>query len=107
MILTINLPNFPEWAIPMTKVIPMTYVDDGYDLSTVTWKISCRHLWHVVPNSDINLLPTISLTIDIESSATVPGATEDVAPISIPTYVDINLQFLNKRLVQEVNANKS
>jgi hypothetical protein len=104
--MTVPLPNFPEWAIPMTKIIPMVSTDDGYDLTQVTWTCFCRHMWNVVPNTDTTKPSSVSLTIEIQSSATVPtqGST---TPTAIPVYVDIDLFIFNERVAIQVAPNKS
>lgn len=99
----VNLPNFPEWAIPMTKIIPKAYTDDAFMTGNVTWALSCRHLWQVTPNADPTLPSQVTLRIDIEAAGTIgSGATLQ----SIPVYVDIDLVFFNERTGKTVNPNK-
>ena len=107
MIMTVPLPNFPEWAIPMTKIIPMVSTGDGYDLNSVTWTCFCRHMWNVVPNTDTTKPSSVSLTIEIQASATVPNAAQPSNPTAIPVYVDIDLFIFNERVAIQVAPNKS
>lgn len=88
-----NLPNFPEWAIPMTKIIPRVYIDDAYDISTVTFSVSCRHYWLVKGNSI-----TLKVIVFALSSATNFG--------QIPTYLDMDLVFFNELVTRTINLNK-
>lgn len=101
----ISLPNFPEWAIPMTKVIPIAYTEDGYNLSTVTWTVQCQHLWRIKPSTNPNNPNVVELRIDCTATATIPGPTGK--PQYIPCYVDIDMIFYNDRVAQQVNPKKS
>ena len=100
----VNLPGFPEWAIPMTKVVPKAYTEDAFMSGTVTWNVYCRHLWQVIPSGNPAIPSQIILRLDIEASATIPG--EGNNPVSIPVYVDIDLVFFNERTGNQINSNK-
>jgi hypothetical protein len=99
----VNLPNFPEWAIPMTKIIPKAYTDDAFMDSTISWNLSCRHLWQVTPNSNSSLPSQVTLRCDIEASGSI-GSGESLQ--QVPVYIDIDLVFFNERTGKEVNTNK-
>jgi len=51
------LEGFPEWAIPMTKVVPIFYTEDGIDLNdpdktlTVVWD----YWWEVVDGTNARI----------------------------------------------------
>lgn len=101
MVFTVQLPNLPEWAIPMIKVIPRCYIDDGYPVQDVTFNLQCQHIWTVSPNQDSlgnSLNPTVILQIMIFASATITQA--------IATYIDVDLVFMNERAYNEINTNK-
>jgi hypothetical protein len=106
MVFYVQLPGFPEWAIPMTKVVPMFSTEDGYDLSTVTWNCYCTHLWHVIESSG-EAPNAVELRVDVEVSATIPNSADPAKPTSIPVYLDLDLVFLDQRVAQEINTNKS
>jgi hypothetical protein len=89
----VQLPNFPEWAIPMMRVIPKAYTEDGYNSPAVIWKVQCRHLWQLSQGQ-------IVLKIDLDASATLDG-------IAIPVYIDIDLVFFNERTGNQINTNKT
>lgn len=103
----VQLPNYPEWAIPMTKVVPMVYTEDAYDLSTVTWSVRCYHLWHIIPSTNPNLPNAVELRVDMEASATIPNPSNSAQPTAIPVYIDIDLVFFNERVAQEAVTNIS
>ena len=104
---TVQIPNFPEWAIPMTKVIPRCYIDDGYDISNISFIVQCQHVWIVSQNQDKlgnSLNPTVLLQVRIYASATDLSQSPNVI---IPTYIDVDLVFFNERTYTEINTNKS
>ena len=106
MVFTVQLPNLPEWAIPMIKVIPRCYIDDGYDVNSVNFQVQCQHMWTVSSNQDSfgnSLNPTVTLQVLIYASATNLAVSPNVI---IPTYIDVDLVFFNERAYQEINTNK-
>lgn len=107
MVFYMKLPNFQEWAIPMTKVVPMVYTEDGYDLSTVTWTVHCQHMWHITPSNNPAVGNAVELRVDMDASATIPNPADANNPLSIPVYVDIDLVFFNERVAKEINVNKT
>ena len=98
MIFFVTIPNFPEWAIPMTKIIPRVYIDDAYDITQVIFQVSCQHFWKV--NRDTS---SVSLKVIIQAQATNNAVSPSIV---IPTYLDIDLVFKNERVCDEVNTNK-
>lgn len=109
MLFEVNLPNFPEWAIPMTKVIPRVYLDDGYDITTVSISVQCQHFWHVTPSQDNlgnPLVPNVTLRVLFHAHA---QQTLPVPPffLELPIYVDIDLVFINERDWKEINNSKT
>lgn len=94
----VSLPNFPEWAIPMTKLICRCYVDDGWDTSQVSWNTNFRYWWNKVDdkNWEIRAELYVQATMIIADVGTV-----------IPGYVDIDLVIMNERVWDELNPNKS
>jgi len=104
MVFYVQLPNFPEWAIPMTKVVPVVYTEDAYDPSNITWTVYCYHLWHIIPSSNGNT-NAVELRVDMTASATIPNLADPSNPTSIPVYVDIDLVFFNERQAQEIHTN--
>ena len=106
MVFTVTLPNLPEWAIPMIKVIPRCYIDDGFDIGSVNFEVQCQHMWTVSSNQDSfgnSLNPTVTLQVLIYASATNLAVSPNVI---IPTYIDVDLVFFNERAYQEINTNK-
>jgi hypothetical protein len=108
MILYVQLPNFPEWAIPFTKVVPMASTDDAYDLSKVTFNVYCYHLWHITDNPENpSIGSSVELRIDVSATATMPDPTnKNNTPIQVPVYLDIDLVFFNERVAIQNNNNK-
>lgn len=99
----VNLPNFPEWAIPMTKVIPKAYTEDAFMGQAITWNVHCRHLWQITSNIHSSLPSQVTLRLDIEASASI---SINGTVSSIPAYVDIDLVFFNLRTGNQINSNK-
>jgi len=106
MVFYVHLPGFPEWAIPMTKVVPVVYTEDGYDLTKVTWNVYCYHTWHITPSNNSTVPNAVELRVDMSAQATIPSASDPNNPQSIPVYVDIDLVFFNERVSEEINTNK-
>lgn len=98
-VFSVSLPKYPEWAVPMTKIIPMFYTTDGFNPSLLQGKIQCQHIWNVIPNFD-NLGNQISSAISLTITIIVTSVT-------IPCYMDLNLVFINENIWSEILANKS
>ena len=86
MIFSLDLPNFPDWAIPMAKIIPVIKILNGYDLNSDEFFISpdFSYAWKKVDNNHYNL------EIDISVSASFGGD-------SIPVYLDLDVVIVNER----------
>ena len=98
MVFTVTLPNFPEWAIPMSKIIVKGYTSDGFVDEYISGaNITCQHTWNV-----INTSTEKSIQLKIELDASIGNSQE-----SVPIYIDLDLVFINERIVQEINPNKS
>jgi hypothetical protein len=106
VVLFVSLPNYPEWAIPMSKIIPMAYTEDGFDANQITGNINCQHFWQVLPNVDNqgNSLPN---TVNLRIVITLVEDGDNNPIINIPCYVDLNLVFINENIWTEINPNKS
>lgn len=94
----VDLPHFPDWAVPMTKLITKVYTDDGWDTSKVGWGGNTRHWWNKVAENHWQ--------IRVELYASVSYTLNGVG-IILPTYVDVDLVIVNERVWHEVNPNKS
>lgn len=94
----VHLPNFPEWAIPMTKIIPKARIDDGWDMTKVTFDGRCRHWWKKIGETDWQLKVEVTVRARIEL---------DSGPLTLPTYLDLDMVILNERVWEELNPNKS
>lgn len=105
MVFTIQLP-IPEWAIPMIKVVPRCYIDDGHDPENLRVDLECQHMWIISKNTDSfgnELTPTVTLQVSIYAEV------DDFSLFpryQIPTYIDVDLVFFNERTFNELNTNK-
>jgi hypothetical protein len=100
MIFTVDLPNFPEWSIPFTKIIPKAYMDDVYDITTLTSDTLvtyCRHFWNQVGKNHwqirVELQVVATQVIDFQHSF-------------LPIYVDVDIVINNERVWEEMNSDK-
>jgi len=92
----VDLPNFPEWAIPCTKLIPRVYSEDGYDLTNLTTnEISTyfKYWWKYVDANHWQIYVTMQMLISIGGNY-------------IPTFVDVDLVILNEQVWEENNPDK-
>ena len=96
-IFNVSLSNFPEWAIPFTKIIPKVHMEDGFNpeayngLQLVT---NCRHLWQYIDG--INW----KLRVEITAYVLVSG-------VYLPLFLDVDLVIINERVWEEINSNKA
>lgn len=96
MVFTVDLPNFPEWAISFTKIIPKAYLDDGYNIEDFTGTnliTTCRHWWRCIADNHWELRVEVRATAKLNN-------------VYIPIYLDIDLVVINERVWEELNANK-
>jgi hypothetical protein len=107
MIFFLTLTGYPEWTIPMMKLIPMLYTEDSYDASSATWSVECHHTWHIIPNDNPTGPNTIELRVEVYASATKPNPASPTEPTPIPIYIDFNLVYFNERVAQEINPSKT
>ena len=89
----LRLERFPEWAIPMTKIVPVLYVDNGRDQNAVVWSYGLDYWWKKVDEDtyDLHVWLTASALLNLEF---------------IPIYVDLDLVILNERVWHQVQSNK-
>jgi hypothetical protein len=75
--------DFPDWIIPMVKVIPQFYTDDDHDLSVANFYYDFNYIWEKVDSNNYRLY------IEVSGSASDPDYQ------SIPLYVDLSLWIMN------------
>jgi len=96
MIFNVNLPNFPEWAIPFTKIIPKVHMEDGYnpeDYNGLELVTNCRHMWKYIDGFNWQI------RVEVTAYVRVSGA-------YIPLFLDVDLVIINDRVWEELNSNK-
>jgi hypothetical protein len=96
MVFTVDLPNFPEWAIPFVKLIPKVYFEDGHtfdEIGTGNVTTYFKSVWHLIGENhwQIRVETQILARLDYEY---------------IPVYLDVDLVILNERVWEEMNSNK-
>ena len=87
-IITKRLENFPEWAIPFTKVIMKTRLEDDYDEDKLYFHNWIKTKWNKIDATSYDLI--------IEYSASVLLEMPDESLEYIPIYTTIDLYFLNE-----------
>jgi hypothetical protein len=97
MTFVVDLPKFPEWAIPFTKIIPKAYMDDGFDPEVIesdTLNTFCRHFWKNIGEDHWQIY------VELLVIARLDG-------VYLPIYTDVDLVIMNERVWEEINSNKS
>lgn len=86
--------NFPEWAIPMTKVIPIFYTENGYNLDDCLFSATWNYIWEIIDSQHVKLhihFDYIYFTKVEESTTIYP-----------PLYLDLKLYFVNRNHYNEL-----
>lgn len=95
--------NFPEWAIPFTKLIPKITLPKGTDINADGVMVGCRHWWFSDDKND----STSSMNMYVEINCYVT-TTDNQGDILIePSSVDLDLVVLNEQIYEELNPFKS
>jgi len=84
MIFTIDLPNFPDWAVPMVKIIPVLRILNGYNIADGIISPDFSYVWKRLDDAHYQL------TIDI-------GVFTSFGGDEIPVYLDLDLVIVNQR----------
>lgn len=95
----VHLTNFPEWAIPMTKLVPVISLDDAWDKSQVTITTRFQYWWRKIDDTTWDLYGQLFV------AATIEGHTSPGQLISL--YTDLDLVVINENIWQEVDTTKS
>jgi hypothetical protein len=76
--------NFPDWLIPMIKIVPQFYTDDLHNLldSSVNFYYDFNYFWQKIDNLNYKLY------LYVNGQATVEY-------INIPLYVDVSCWIIN------------
>ena len=87
------LEDFPEWAIPMTEVVPIFYTENAYTLDDGTLTVMWDYRWEIVDNTNvkIHIDITVARFTDVVDSA-----------IFLPLYMDLKLYFVNRNQYNEI-----
>jgi hypothetical protein len=91
----VDFSNFNETLLPFTKLIPKFYVADGFDTTKINFDGLCMHYWRKVSNDLWQLI------IHIRGAAR-STETGDL----LPTYLDLDLYFMNEYKWEENNISK-
>lgn len=99
MVFTVDLVDFPEWAIPFTKIIPKVHLEDTYDVQEIAdsggnnFVTNCRHLWKMIDENHWQIY------VELTARAIKDG-------VYLPTFVDVDLVIFNENVFEEINSNK-
>lgn len=99
LIFLVHLTNFPEWAIPMTKVVPVFSVGDAWNKSQITFTGTFRYWWKKIDDL------TWDIYVELYANASLPGHTSP--PSLIPLFMDIDLVIVNEHIWEEVDTDKT
>jgi len=86
----ILLKNFPDWAVPMTRLFPILTTSEAFDINDPTNNFISSFVYGFKKENDndyILKINIIGLLIQSES----PFAT-------LPLFLDLNLQLINERV---------
>lgn len=81
----ILLENFPDWAVPLSRVVPIFRTEDGYNLDELDFGFQFNYWFQKIDN--LNYLLKIFVNASLE----------DQDDNTLPIFVDINLHILNER----------
>ena len=99
MIFYIDMPNFPDWAIPFIKLTPKAYTDDGYDVTSYTTselRTYFQHFWRYIGENQWKIWCSINARI----------LTFNPTPHYVPFYIDLDLVIFNERVWEVINSYK-
>ena len=83
MIKTYTFQNYPDWAIPMAKIIPIFHLPIGHDIDTVYISPDFSFIWKQIKDS-------YELIIDISVFTLFNGN-------PVPIYLDMDIIIVNQR----------
>lgn len=110
--LQVNLADYPEWAIPMSKIIPKFNVDDGWDITNPNFVFSatCTYFWKQIDKVNFQLQIFLTGQAQILPSEGIEqgklGAGGGGLTIEVPLFLNLDLVFFNENIWQVINSNK-
>ena len=87
------LNNFPDWAVPMTRIVPVFKIPDAYDFEELDFFSDYFFVWEKISDN------TYELNVDVEGEAEKEGN-----PIALT--LDLDLVFVNERNYYNTQSNK-
>lgn len=96
MTFEVDLIGFPDWAIPMCRVVPIFSSESGVDIDSqgLTLSTQFNYWFKKVDNANYILKVFVS------------GSLEDNDDNKFPLFVDIDLYILNQRLYDPIQKNR-
>lgn len=88
MVFEIDLPNFPDWAVAMARVVPVLRVPSAYSQFDVSINDFTYYLW--VKVADLHH----KLYVDVSVSATYIDEHSDTQ--QVPIYLDLDIVIVNE-----------
>jgi len=85
----VDLPNFPDWAVPMTRVVPILTVSSAFDKYSPSTRVEIYNSWKKVDAT------TYVLTIDIFAVSNYFDENDVLQ--NAPMKIDIDLVIVNER----------
>lgn len=91
----IILQNFPDWAIPMTRVVPVIYQTDDKDITTANLFYDFQYWWEKINENDYKL----------QFYVYVIATGEDF--VNEIVLMDLNLYIINEQLIKNTIKRKN
>lgn len=76
--------NFPDWAIPMARIVPVFYFDDSYSIDDVVVSSDYHYSWTKIEDTHYVLTGYILIAAIFDSEL-------------IPVYLDMNVVIVNDK----------
>lgn len=84
MIFTVDLPNFPDWAVPMANITAVVKILSGYDINAGTISPDFSYTWKKIDNEHYQVEVDISVFTSFDGE-------------EIPVYLDLDIVIVNER----------
>lgn len=99
LIFIVHLKNFPQWAIPMTRIVPVFNVDDAWNVKEINFTSRFQYWWRKIDDT------TWDIYIQLFGEAFIDGHSSP--PDLIPLYLNVDLVIVNEHIYQEVDTTRT
>jgi hypothetical protein len=91
-------PNFPSWAIPMCRIVPIVSSEEAYNIDDCDFSQQWSYWWEIVEDVHARLhvdFKTLSLTKE-----------ENGETIYLPLHLNLKMYFVNRNQYHEFSQYK-